>query len=77
MDTKHYDHQTIELSPRQAAKRSLMDRRRAKIVVYVTHEHKRWLEDHPEVDLSTVLQQAIANQIMKASRKAADQPKRK
>jgi len=41
----------------------------SKITLSITVEQRDWLEDHPEVDLSKLLQQAISNQMMKNARK--------
>lgn len=32
-------------------------------------EQRKWLRDHPEIDISKLLQQAIRNQMMKDARK--------
>jgi hypothetical protein len=32
-------------------------------------EQRNWLKDHPEIDISKLLQQAIRNQMMKDARK--------
>jgi hypothetical protein len=40
-----------------------------KITLSIPAEQRDWLKDHPEIDVSKLLQQAIGNQMMKASRK--------
>ncbi len=41
----------------------------SKITLSITAEQRDWLKDHPEIDASTLLQQAIRNQMMKDARK--------
>jgi len=41
----------------------------SKITLSVTTEQRDWLKDHPEIDVSKLLQQAITNQMMKDARK--------
>jgi hypothetical protein len=41
----------------------------SKITLSISAEQRDWLKDHPEIDVSKLLQQAIGNQMMKASRK--------
>ena len=41
----------------------------SKITLSITTEQRDWLKDHPEIDLSKLLQQAIRNQMMKDARK--------
>jgi post-segregation antitoxin (ccd killing protein) len=40
-----------------------------KITLTISIEQRNWLKDHPEVDISKLLQQAIRNQMMKDARK--------
>jgi hypothetical protein len=40
-----------------------------KITLTIPTEQRDWLKDHPEIDVSKLLQQAIRNQMMKDSRK--------
>jgi hypothetical protein len=40
-----------------------------KITLTISTEQRNWLKDHPEIDISKLLQQAIGNQMMKATRK--------
>ena len=40
-----------------------------KITLTIPTEQRDWLKDHPEIDVSKLFQQAISNQMMKASRK--------
>jgi hypothetical protein len=42
-----------------------------KITLSIPAEQRDWLKDHPEIDVSKLLQQAIANQMIKASRKTS------
>ncbi len=41
-----------------------------KITLAISTEQRNWLKDHPEIDASKLLQQAIRNQMMKDARKA-------
>jgi hypothetical protein len=41
----------------------------AKITLTIPTEQRNWLKDHPEIDISKLLQQAISNQMMKNARK--------
>ncbi len=41
----------------------------AKITLTIPIEQRDWLKDHPEVDISKLLQQAIRNQMMKDAQK--------
>lgn len=41
----------------------------AKITLTISTEQCNWLKDHPEIDISKLLQQAIRNQMMKDTRK--------
>jgi hypothetical protein len=41
----------------------------AKITLAIPTEQRNWLKDHPEIDISKLLQQAIRNQMMKDTRK--------
>ena len=41
-----------------------------KITLTIPTEQRDWLKDHPEIDVSRLLQQAIRNQMMKDARKA-------
>ena len=41
----------------------------SKITLSITAEQRDWLKDHPEIDVSKLLQQAITNQMMKDARK--------
>ena len=41
----------------------------AKITLTIPIEQRDWLIDHPEIDVSKLLQQAISNQMMKNARK--------
>jgi hypothetical protein len=40
-----------------------------KITLIIPTEQRNWLKDHPEIDVSKLLQQAISNQMMKDARK--------
>jgi post-segregation antitoxin (ccd killing protein) len=40
-----------------------------KITLTIPAEQCDWLKDHPEIDVSKLLQQAIRNQMMKDARK--------
>jgi post-segregation antitoxin (ccd killing protein) len=40
-----------------------------KITLTIPAEQRDWLKDHPEIDISKLLQQAIRNQMMKDARK--------
>jgi len=40
-----------------------------KITLTIPTEQRDWLKDHPEIDTSKLLQQAIRNQMMKGARK--------
>jgi post-segregation antitoxin (ccd killing protein) len=40
-----------------------------KITLTIPTEQRDWLKDHPEIDISKLLQQAIRNQMMKDARK--------
>ena len=40
-----------------------------KITLTIPTEQRDWLRDHPEIDISKLLQQTIRNQIMKGTRK--------
>jgi len=40
-----------------------------KITLTIPIEQRDWLKDHPEIDISNLLQQAIRNQMMKDARK--------
>jgi post-segregation antitoxin (ccd killing protein) len=40
-----------------------------KITLTISTEQRDWLKDHPEIDISKLLQQAIRNQMMKDARK--------
>jgi post-segregation antitoxin (ccd killing protein) len=40
-----------------------------KITLTIPTEQRDWLKDHPEIDVSNLLQQAIRNQMMKGARK--------
>jgi post-segregation antitoxin (ccd killing protein) len=40
-----------------------------KITLAIPTEQRDWLKDHPEIDVSKLLQQAISNQMMKNARK--------
>jgi post-segregation antitoxin (ccd killing protein) len=40
-----------------------------KITLTISIEQRNWLKDHPEIDISKLLQQAISNQMMKDARK--------
>ncbi len=40
-----------------------------KITLTIPTEQHNWLKDHPEIDISKLLQQAIRNQMMKDARK--------
>jgi post-segregation antitoxin (ccd killing protein) len=37
----------------------------SKITLTIPTEQRNWLKDHPEIDISKLLQQAISNQMMK------------
>jgi hypothetical protein len=41
----------------------------SKISLSIPTEQRDWLNDHPEIDISKLLQQAIRNQMMKDARK--------
>ena len=41
----------------------------SKITLTIPTEQRDWLKDHPEIDISKLLQQAISNQMMKNARK--------
>ena len=41
----------------------------AKITLTIPTEQRDWIKDHPEIDVSRLLQQAISNQMMKEARK--------
>jgi post-segregation antitoxin (ccd killing protein) len=41
----------------------------SKISLTIPTEQRDWLKDHPEIDISKLLQQAISNQMMKNARK--------
>jgi hypothetical protein len=41
----------------------------SKITLTIPTEQREWLRDHPEIDVSKLLQQAIRNQMMKGARK--------
>jgi len=41
----------------------------AKITLTIPTEQRDWLKDHPEIDVSKLLQQAISNQMMKNAQK--------
>jgi hypothetical protein len=41
----------------------------SKITLTIPTEQRDWLKDHPEIDISKLLQQAIRNQMMKDARK--------
>ena len=41
----------------------------SKITLSITTEQRDWLKDHPEIDVSKLLQQAIRSQMMKDARK--------
>jgi hypothetical protein len=41
----------------------------SKITLTIPTEQRNWLKDHPEIDTSKLLQQAIRNQMMKDARK--------
>jgi hypothetical protein len=41
----------------------------AKITLTIPIEQRDWLKDHPEIDASRLLQQAITNQMRKATGK--------
>jgi post-segregation antitoxin (ccd killing protein) len=40
-----------------------------KITLTIPAEQRNWLKDHPEIDISKLLQQTIRNQMMKDARK--------
>jgi hypothetical protein len=40
-----------------------------KITLTIPAEQRDWLKDHPEIDISKLLQQAVRNQMMKGTRK--------
>jgi hypothetical protein len=41
----------------------------AKITLTIPREQRDWLRDHPEIDASRLLQQAITNQMQKVAKK--------
>ena len=41
----------------------------SKITLTIPTEQRDWLKDHPEIDISKLLPQAISNQMMKNTRK--------
>ena len=41
----------------------------AKITLTIPIDQRDWLKDHPEIDISKLLQQAIRNQMLKDARK--------
>ena len=41
----------------------------SKITLTIPTEQRDWLKDHPEIDISKLVQQTIRNQMMKDARK--------